>query len=69
MMNNYREIWSTPLAEYYLDDDSIHNEVVAAFNKKYEVKSGQEFNFLDAGECHKFKSWFLDKCGEYTSKF
>ncbi len=68
-MNNYAEIWSTPLAEYYNDNDSIHDEVVSAFSKKYETKNGQEFNFVEAGGCEKFKQWFLQKCEEYTNKF
>jgi hypothetical protein len=67
--SNYKEIWSTPIADYYMEDDIIHNEVVLALNKKYEVTSGQQFNFVEAGGCDNFKKWFLEKCQEYTSRF
>ena len=68
-MINYREIWTTPLAEYFLENIDIHNEVINAINTPVESKNGQTVNLLEQTNCVKFKQWFLDKCNEYTSKF
>ena len=68
-MNNYKEIWATPIAEYYLDDLDTHREIISAFTNPVENTNGQVFNLLEATNCILFKKWFLDKCNEYVSNF
>jgi uncharacterized protein (TIGR02466 family) len=68
MKNEFREIWSTPVGEYYLENNDIHNEVVQAYYKEYNIEDGTSFNILDT-QCDKFKSWVLSCCEHYTSQF
>jgi hypothetical protein len=68
-MSDYKEIWSTPIAEYFLENESAHLEIVNAFINPAPNPDGQTFNILDASDCKLFKSWFIEKCNEYTSQF
>ena len=46
MKSEYREIWSTPIAEYWLEDPKLHQMVVDMVNQKYEGQ-GSSFNIME----------------------
>ena len=66
MKSNYREIWATPIAEYYLDDITIHNELVNIINNT--SWGGDDSMNLFKEPC-RFSEWVLDCVKDYTSKF
>lgn len=68
-MTNYHEIWSTPIGEYILEDEEIHQEIINSFINPVENKDGQSFDLLSATNCNLFSEWFIKKCNEYTSNF
>jgi uncharacterized protein (TIGR02466 family) len=51
-----------------LDNDSIHKELIEAYNTPIDIEDGTKFNLLD-GRCENFKQWVLSCCADYTSKF
>jgi uncharacterized protein (TIGR02466 family) len=68
-MSDYREIWATPIAEYFLDNVNAHQEIINAFTNPAPNVDGQAFNLLEASDCTLFKNWFISRCNEYTSSF
>jgi len=68
MKSNYREIWATPIAEYWLEDMSIHNELKALVEHKYQTYTGHDSMNLFDEPC-RFSEWVHDCVKDYTSKF
>jgi uncharacterized protein (TIGR02466 family) len=68
MKNNYRELWSTPIAEYWLEDMSIHEELQQHVFHKYETYQGHDTMNLFDEPC-RFSNWVLECVKDYTSKF
>ena len=68
MKSSFKQLWSTPLGEYTLEDSSIHNELIEAYNTPFNIEDGTKFNLLD-DRCKKFSDWVLSCCSDYTSNF
>jgi uncharacterized protein (TIGR02466 family) len=68
-MSNYKEIWVTPLGEYNLNNTAVHQEMIDAYQKNYEIEDGTKFNILDNSNCSNFEKWVLECCADYTSHF
>jgi len=66
MKSNYREIWPTPIGEYWLEDMSIHEEIVNIINSV--TWSGDDSMNLFS-EPSRFQSWVEECIKHYTSKF
>lgn len=67
MKSNYREIWSTPIAEYHLEDERLHNIAVAIANTKYEY-TNPNFDILETNK-GEFTDWVSQCCSDYIKKF
>ena len=68
-MSNYKELWVTPLGEYTLNDYDAHNELVSAYQTKYDINDGTQFNLFKSRSCEKFQKWVSECCVDYTSHF
>ena len=67
-MSNYKEIWSTPIAEYFVEA-KIHNDFVEFLNTFPGTgPEGNKFNLLD-GVDSEFTKWVMSCCADYVSKF
>lgn len=67
MKSDYREIWSTPIAEYQLEDQRLHELVVNYVNQPYGGQ-GNTFNIMQDRESD-FTKWVFKCCADYLSKF
>lgn len=67
MKSNYREIWATPIAEYQLEDQNLHQLVVDMVNKPYDGQ-GNSFNIMEDKD-NEFTKWVFSCCQDYLSKF
>jgi len=67
MKSEYREIWSTPIAEYQLEESNLHQMVVDMVNQPYD-NQGNEFNIMEYKD-NKFTQWVFSCCKDYLSKF
>lgn len=61
----FREYWSTPIAEYQLDNEDLKTHVVDIINKEYDL--GNEVNILVDGDM--FLEWVYSCSKNYLSKF
>lgn len=68
MKSSYREIWPTPIGEYWLEDMSIHQELVDLIHTKYKNWAGDDTMNLFEHEC-RFRLWVEECIKHYTSKF
>ncbi len=68
MKSNYREIWPTPIGEYWLEDMSIHEELVQHIHDKYEKWNGDDTMHLFQDDC-RFSLWVKQCVKDYTSRF
>ncbi len=68
MKSNYREIWPTPIGEYWLEDINIHNELIQLIDKKYQTWKGDDSMNLFDIDCN-FSLWVKECVKDYTSKF
>jgi uncharacterized protein (TIGR02466 family) len=65
-MSRYKEIWSTPIAEFYLEDTSLQEYISKIMQKQYTI--GNNINVIDNEE-DPFVKWILTCAKEYASKF
>jgi hypothetical protein len=67
-MSNYKEIWSTPIAEYFVEP-KIHNDFVEWLKLPRGVgPEGNQFNLLENIDTE-FTQWVIASCKDYISKF
>lgn len=65
MKSNYYEIWPTPIGEYWLDDMSIHSELVELISNKYKSYEGHDTMNLFTEPC-RFSDWVHECVKDYT---
>ena len=66
MRSNYREIWPTPIGEYWLEDMSIHNELISLVaNVQW---NGDDTMHLLKNQT-RFGDWVKECVADYVSKF
>jgi len=64
--SNYRELWATPIAEYWLSDMTIHEELTnIVANVSWD---GDDSMNLFKTPC-RFSQWVLECVTDYVSKF
>jgi hypothetical protein len=66
--SNYREIWSTPIGEYWLEDISIHEELIEHIKLKYQNWGGDDTMNLFP-EPTRFTTWVSECVTDFTSNF
>lgn len=67
MKSNYKEIWSTPIAEYYLDRIELHATIIETMNKRFN-DIGNTLNVVDSMNTE-FISWVYNCIYDYLNKF
>jgi len=66
MRSNFREIWATPIAEYWLEDMSIHSEIQDRIvNFQW---TGDDTSHLLKDQT-RFGDWVNECVYDYVSKF
>ena len=66
MKSNYTEIWATPIAEYWLEDYSLHEELLNIVN---DVEwNGDDTMNLFSKPC-RFSEWVLHCVEDYVARF
>jgi hypothetical protein len=68
MRKTYKEIWPTPIGEYWLEDISIHNELTELVKIKYSNWSGNDSMNLFDIDC-RFTEWVYSCVKDFTSNF
>ena len=68
MKKTYKEIWTTPIGEYWLEDLSIHNELVEHINLKYKDWAGDDTMHLFP-QPTRFTEWVFQCVKDYTENF
>jgi uncharacterized protein (TIGR02466 family) len=68
MRSNYREIWPTPIAEYWLEDISIHEELENHIDQKYKSYQGDDSMHLFSQDT-RFSLWVKECVKHYTHQF
>lgn len=66
MKSEYREIWSTPIGEYWLEDQKLHQMVVDMSVGTYDTSP--DFDILKNNK-NEFTEWVKSCCIDYVSKF
>jgi uncharacterized protein (TIGR02466 family) len=66
MTSNYREIWATPIGEYWLEDMSIHSEIQDRITN-FQWNGDDTSHILK--EQTKFGDWVKECVYDYVSKF
>jgi uncharacterized protein (TIGR02466 family) len=64
--SNYIELWATPIGEYWLDDQSIHLELVDLINN-VEWDGDDTMNLFK--QPSRFSDWVLECVKDYVSRF
>jgi hypothetical protein len=68
MKKSYKEIWPTPIGEYWLEDDSIHDELVEHINSMYKNWKGDDTMNLFP-QPTRFTEWVFECVRDYTNNF
>jgi hypothetical protein len=68
MKKTYKEIWATPIGEYWLEDMSIHEELETHISEKYKNWQGDDTMHLFP-EPTRFTEWVFECVKDYTENF
>jgi len=68
MKKTYKEIWPTPIGEYWLEDISIHEELELYIVEKYKDWKGDDTMHLFP-EPTRFTEWVFQCVKDYTENF
>jgi len=68
MRKTYKEIWPTPIGEYWLEDMTIHDELAELINAKYSNWGGNDSMNLFDVDC-RFTEWVYSCVKDFTSNF
>jgi hypothetical protein len=68
MRKTYKEIWPTPIGEYWLEDMTIHDELTKLIKSKYADWAGNDSMNLFDVDC-RFTEWVYSCVKDFTSNF